>query len=123
MNAFSLLRTTEYVGAKELRLNLDKILRNSDHPYRVMLHNRPMVTILPDAQFLELLEILEELKDSGVLEKVRDKLQEENKKRHPWFWSEEWQKGEREADAEIKVGRMKEFKSVKALVKHLHRSK
>ncbi len=119
MNAFSLLRTTEYIGAKELRINLEKILRQPDHPYRVMLHNKPTVAILPDDQFLHLLEILEELKDSGLLEQAVRKLQEESKRKHVWFWSESWQKGEREVDKEISSGRTKRYKSVKALLKKL----
>lgn len=121
MNAFSLLRTTEYIGAKELRMGLDKILRNTDHPYRVMLHNKPAVAILPDSQFMELLEILEELKDSGLLEKITRKLHEESKKKHPWFWSRSWQKGERQTDRDIKAGRVYRANSARELVKELHR--
>ncbi|OGS05468.1 MAG: hypothetical protein A3G41_07705 [Elusimicrobia bacterium RIFCSPLOWO2_12_FULL_59_9] len=121
MNAFSLLRATEYIGAKELRMNLDKILRCTDHPYRVMLRNKPAVAILPDAQYIELLEILEEIKDSGLLEKTRKKLQEESKKKHPWFWSEVWQKAERKAESDIAAGRVRRFNSARALIKDLHR--
>lgn len=118
MNAFSLLRATEYIGAKELRVNLDKVLHSS-HPYRVMLHNKPKVTILPDDRFLELMEIIEELKDSGLLEKAARRFQQESKTKHAWFWSEAWQKGEKEVDEDIKTGRMKRFKSAKDLFKHL----
>lgn len=121
MNAFSLMRSTEYIGAKELRINLDKILRNSKHPYRVMLHHQPAVTILPDTQFIEILEIMEELKDSGLLKKVHRKLQAESKKKHPWFWSREWQKAEREADKEFKTGRVYRANSAKQLIKGLNR--
>lgn len=120
MNVFSLLRATEYIGAKELRVSLDKVLHSS-HPYRVMLHNKPTVAILPDDQFLQLLEILEELKDSGLLEAAARQLRKERKKKHPWFWTEAWQKGEREVDKEIKSGRMKRAKSAKALIKALNR--
>lgn len=119
MNALSLLRATEYIGAKELRVGLEKILRTADHPYRVMLRNKPTVTILPDDQFLQLLEILEELRGLGLLEKARRKLQEESRKKHPWFWSEAWQKGERKVDEQLKTGRVKRFPSVGALFKYL----
>ena len=121
MNAFSLLRATKYIGAKDLRVGLDKILRETDHPYRVMLHNRPALAILPDSQFIELLELLEELKDSGLLEKARKKLFEEGKRKNIWFWSRSWQKGEREVDWAVKAGRTKSFKSAQALIKHLHK--
>ena len=33
-----------------------------------------------------------------------------------WFWTEEWQKGEREAQTEIDSGQTKRFKSVKELM-------
>ena len=32
-----------------------------------------------------------------------------------WFWSKRWQKGEREATADIKAGRLKRYASAKAL--------
>ncbi len=120
MNAFSLLRATEYIGAKELRVHLDKVLHSSN-PYRVMLHNRPAAVILPDDQFLQLLEILEELKDSGLLEAASKRLNRENKKKHAWFWLEAWQRGERQADREIKSGGLKQAKSARELIKILNK--
>ena len=36
-----------------------------------------------------------------------------------WFWTEEWQKGERKADEDVKAGRVKKFKSAAEAVKHL----
>ncbi|NPV53935.1 MAG: AbrB/MazE/SpoVT family DNA-binding domain-containing protein [Firmicutes bacterium] len=38
-----------------------------------------------------------------------------------WFWTEEWQKGEREADEDIRLGRVIKCKSVNDLVRELER--
>ena len=37
-----------------------------------------------------------------------------------WFWSKEWQEKEREADEDIKAGRVKRFKNVEDLIKDLN---
>lgn len=37
-----------------------------------------------------------------------------------WFWTEEWQKEEREADEDIKAGRVKSFDNAEDLLKSLH---
>ena len=36
-----------------------------------------------------------------------------------YFWTEEWQQGERKADEDIKAGRVKRFKSAAHAVKYL----
>ena len=36
-----------------------------------------------------------------------------------YFWTKEWQSGEREAQEDIRRGRVRKFKSVKALMKDL----
>ncbi|MGI8878312.1 MAG: AbrB/MazE/SpoVT family DNA-binding domain-containing protein [Candidatus Limnocylindria bacterium] len=36
-----------------------------------------------------------------------------------WFWTPEWQKAEREADADIKAGRVKRFRDVEELIADL----
>ena len=37
-----------------------------------------------------------------------------------WWWTEEWQKKEREAEKDIKRGRVKRFAKVEDLIKDLH---
>lgn len=37
-----------------------------------------------------------------------------------WFWTEEWQKGEREADEDIKAGRVKSFGNAKDAINWLN---
>ena len=36
-----------------------------------------------------------------------------------WFWTKEWQRAEQEADADIRAGRVKKFKTVEDLIKDL----
>ena len=36
-----------------------------------------------------------------------------------WFWTKAWQEGEREADADIKAGRVKKAKSAEELIRSL----
>ena len=36
-----------------------------------------------------------------------------------WFWSTSWQEGEREAEADIKAGRVKKAKSAEELIRAL----
>ena len=36
-----------------------------------------------------------------------------------WYWSEEWQQMEREADEDIKAGRIKTFDNVEDLIREL----
>ena len=42
-------------------------------------------------------------------------------KSQAYFWTEKWQKGEAEAEADIKAGRVKAFDSVEELLKDLDR--
>ena len=37
-----------------------------------------------------------------------------------YYWTEEWQAGEKEADEDIKAGRVKHFSSVSSLIAELH---
>jgi AbrB family looped-hinge helix DNA binding protein len=42
-------------------------------------------------------------------------------KRDAWFWTEEWQRGEAEAQKDIDSGKVKEFASVDDLLSHLNK--
>jgi AbrB family looped-hinge helix DNA binding protein len=39
-----------------------------------------------------------------------------------WFWTKRWQDGEKEADADIKAGRVHEFKDADSAIKSLHQA-
>lgn len=119
MNAVTLLRDIETLGAREFRHRLDGLLRRPSHPFRVMLHNKPALAVLPDEDFLKILEILEELKDEGLLERVEQRLAADEKKRQAWFWSAFWQKKERQADRAIKGGKIHRASSAAELVRQL----
>lgn len=38
-----------------------------------------------------------------------------------WFWTKEWQEAEKEADADLRAGRVKKFKTVEELIEDLDR--
>jgi AbrB family looped-hinge helix DNA binding protein len=42
-------------------------------------------------------------------------------KSQAYYWTEEWQKGEREADEDKKAGRVEPFESVEDLIADLHK--
>lgn len=53
---------------------------------------------------------------------MRKTKESESNKKDPsqaYFWTEEWQRGERQADADIKAGRVKTFESAAEAVKYL----
>ena len=41
-------------------------------------------------------------------------------KSQAWFWTEDWQAGEREADLNIERGEVVKFESVEDAIRHLH---
>ncbi len=41
------------------------------------------------------------------------------KKSQAYFWTKRWQEGEKEADEDIKAGRVKTFNSVKEAIRYL----
>jgi len=47
-------------------------------------------------------------------------LQYDGDSRDAWFWSEEWQAGECEADADYAAGRVKRFATVEELIADLN---
>jgi AbrB family looped-hinge helix DNA binding protein len=62
--------------------------------------------------------VIEERED-GILMKPRKLIDPTQ----AWFWTEEWQEKERQADEDIKAGRVsRPFKDVEELRKHLERA-
>ena len=38
-----------------------------------------------------------------------------------WFWTKEWQEAEKEAEGDLRAGRVKKFKTVEELIENLDR--
>lgn len=36
-----------------------------------------------------------------------------------WFWTKEWQEAEKETEEDLRTGKVKKFKSIEDLIKHL----
>lgn len=69
MTAIGFVKEGKYVGVRELRGNLSKMLK-SKQAYFVTDHGKPVKAMIPYEVLLELLEILEELKDKTFIQEV-----------------------------------------------------
>ena len=69
MTAIGFVREGKYVGVRELRTNLAGMLK-SRQSYFVTDHGKPVKAMIPYEVLLELLEILEELKDKALTQEV-----------------------------------------------------
>lgn len=56
-----------------------------------------------------------EVIDGAILLKPKELIDKDQ----AWFWTKEWQEGERKADEDIKAGRVKEFDNVEDFIKEL----
>ncbi len=69
MTAIGFVKEGKFVGARELRTNLAKVLK-SRQAYFVTDHGKPVKAMIPYEVLLELLEMLEELKDKTLIQDV-----------------------------------------------------
>ena len=69
MTSIGFVKEGKYVGVRELRENLSKMLK-SRHAYFVTDHGKPVKAMIPYGVLLELLETLEELKDKTLIQEV-----------------------------------------------------
>ena len=69
MTAIGFVKEGKYVGVRELRANLAKVLK-SRQAYFVTDHGKPVKAMIPYEVLLELLEIMDELKDKTLVQKV-----------------------------------------------------
>ncbi len=56
-----------------------------------------------------------EIKDGRVIIKPKKTIDAQQ----AWFWSKEWQEGEKEAQSDLATGKVKKFKNVEALIADL----
>ena len=69
MSALTMVKTGEYIGARQLRQQLAHVLK-SEKPFFVTEHGRPVKVMISYGKFLDLLEAVEELKDSFLIREV-----------------------------------------------------
>ncbi len=69
MTAIGFVKRGKYIGVRELRENLSKVIK-SGQAYFVTDHGKPVKAMIPYETLLELLEILEELKDKRLIQEV-----------------------------------------------------
>ena len=69
MTAIGFVKAGKYVGVRELRTNLATVLK-SRQAYFVTDHGKSVKAMIPYEVLLELLEIMEELKDKTLVQEV-----------------------------------------------------
>lgn len=69
MSAISLIKKSHYIGTRQLRGSLAKVLKSRDS-YFVTDHGKPVKAMIPYEVLLELLEIMDELKDKALLKEI-----------------------------------------------------
>ncbi len=69
MTPIGFVKEGKYVGIRELRENLADVLK-SRQTYFVTDHGKPVKAMVPYEVLLELLEMIEELKDKSLIQEV-----------------------------------------------------
>jgi PHD/YefM family antitoxin component YafN of YafNO toxin-antitoxin module len=69
MTAASLLRRARPVNVREAQARLSRLIK-SKSPSMVLSHGKPMSFLVPYEDMLDLLDTLEELKDSTLLQEI-----------------------------------------------------
>lgn len=70
MNTSRLVKDAKYVGVREFRENLAKVVK-SRHFVFVTDHGKPVKAMIPYGTLLELMEVLSELKDKALLQEIK----------------------------------------------------
>ena len=70
MNTPKLIKDARYVGVRELRENLATVVKSKSF-FFVTDHGKPVKAMVPYEMLLELIEVLEELKDKTLLQEIK----------------------------------------------------
>ncbi len=69
MNAIGFVKEGKYIGLRELRENLSSVVK-SQRPFFLTDHGKPVKAMISYQYLLELLEMLDELKDKALTQKI-----------------------------------------------------
>ena len=69
MTAIGVVKNGKHIGVRELRGNLSQVIK-SKQAYFVTEHGKPVKAMIPYSALLELLELLEELKDKTLMQEI-----------------------------------------------------
>jgi len=69
MTPIGFVKNGKHIGVRELRERLSKVIK-SRQAFFVTDHGKPVKAMIPYDTFLELLEMLEELKDKALMQEI-----------------------------------------------------
>lgn len=72
----NILNDGEYIGIRKLRESLTKVVQNDKKTFFVTSHGKPVKVLLPYGMLLEILEVLDELKDERLIQKIDEAMKE-----------------------------------------------
>lgn len=71
MNISNVLSKGEYIGIRKLRESLSQVVQD-DKTFFVTSRGKPVKALLPYKMLLEILEVLDELKDTRLIQKISE---------------------------------------------------
>lgn len=70
MDVSGILSKGEYIGIRQLRESLARVVREDKKTFFVTAHGKPVKVLLPYRMLLEILEVLDELKSERLIQKI-----------------------------------------------------
>lgn len=72
MDVSGILSKGEYIGIRQLRESLTKVVREDKKTFFVTAHGKPVKALLPYRMLLEILEVVDELKNERLIQKISE---------------------------------------------------